>query len=167
MQAERRNRKKKRKPRQKRGRTRVKIWSTPLSSLSLFILFRFIFTKMNLANTFTAGSFTCITQIKMKSKGIFYGDSPFTLSSQILLVQISVCSLCISILQLLLAPFGQTAFTAQMIVRLRTFLPFILASFLPSFVEVAYIHGIHINFKYLCLWYWLMIREVLYWDRQF
>ncbi|CAM8976110.1 unnamed protein product [Rhodiola kirilowii] len=59
--------------------------------------------------------FICIDRSTRKCVGIFHGDNPLHYPSPILMAQLVVSSLITAVLQLILAPIGQTAFVCQML----------------------------------------------------
>ena len=62
------------------------------------------------------GSWVCQPNERYRSRGIFFGDNPFSFGNTIFLAQISVSSLLTCLLQCLLTPIGESSFFSQMLV---------------------------------------------------
>ncbi|XP_038895476.1 LOW QUALITY PROTEIN: cation/H(+) antiporter 15-like [Benincasa hispida] len=64
------------------------------------------------------GSWVCQPNRHYRSRGLFFGDSPFSFADSVLLAQLSLSSLLTSLLQCLLTPLGESSFISQMLVGL-------------------------------------------------
>ncbi|KAL0533507.1 hypothetical protein IC582_027539 [Cucumis melo] len=64
------------------------------------------------------GSWVCQPNRHYRSRGIFFGDSPFSFANTVLLAQLSLSSFLTSLLQCLLTPLGESSFISQMLVGL-------------------------------------------------
>ncbi|KAG7037023.1 Cation/H(+) antiporter 15, partial [Cucurbita argyrosperma subsp. argyrosperma] len=64
------------------------------------------------------GSWVCQPSSNYQSRGIFFGDTPFSYGSSILLAQLSLSSLLTTLLHCILTPLGESSFISQMLVGL-------------------------------------------------
>ncbi|KAG6583332.1 Cation/H(+) antiporter 15, partial [Cucurbita argyrosperma subsp. sororia] len=64
------------------------------------------------------GSWVCQPNERYRSRGIFFGDNPFSFGNTVFLAQISISSLLTCLLQCLLTPIGESSFFSQMLVGL-------------------------------------------------
>ncbi|PON77973.1 DNA-directed DNA polymerase [Parasponia andersonii] len=71
---------------------------------------------MNESTTTHNGRWVCMDRKEaIRSRGVFFGNSPFKYATSILYVQLSISALLTSFLQWILNPLGQSAFISQML----------------------------------------------------
>ncbi|PIN19539.1 putative K+/H+-antiporter [Handroanthus impetiginosus] len=57
----------------------------------------------------------CYPQDRRPFRGLFFGDSPFSFDTPLLLIQLSLCALVAAVIQFLLTPLGQSVFISQIL----------------------------------------------------